>query len=252
MIGGIGLRRLGVDDAAAVQALVETDPGYALRISGHLPDPHEGLEILTSRPPGLAAEHKVVLGAFDDRDPDQLLAVIDLLRGWPEPGTVHVGLLQVRAASHGQGVGRRAHEQLLATVRGWPEVTALRAAIVETNAEVAARFWAAIGYRPTGAARPFPQRHRRDHRPGVDIGPGNRFEGLRPAKAAVNRHAVTTAARHLPVHEVRHRARMTPSTPAARARSTASQRSFPERCGPSSQATSAGVIPAVDGYERAE
>ncbi len=153
--GGIWLRRLRVADVAAVQALVEADAGYSRRVSGQEAGPDEGRAVLTTRPPGLAPGHKVVLGAFAERDPDRLLAVVDLLRGWPDPGTVHVGLLQVRAASHGQGVGRRVHEQVLATVRDWPEVTTVRAAIVETNAEAAAPFWAAMGYRPTGPARPF-------------------------------------------------------------------------------------------------
>ncbi len=57
----------------------------------------------------------------------------------------------------GQGVGRRAHDLLLDWIEEWPEVTRLRAAIVQTNAEHAAPFWEALGYRTVGPPRPYEQ-----------------------------------------------------------------------------------------------
>ncbi|MFC4787143.1 GNAT family N-acetyltransferase [Nocardioides sp. MAHUQ-72] len=155
MTGTIRLRRLTVRDAAAVQAIVEADPGYSERVSGRPAGPREGRALLLGRPPGFPADRKIVLGAYAEEQPDELVAVVDLLVGWPKPTCAHVGLLQVRAASHGRGVGRRVHEQLLAEVGRWPEVDTLRAAIVETNAEVAEPFWQAMGYRPTGPPRPY-------------------------------------------------------------------------------------------------
>ena len=152
MTGELQLRRLTDDDRATLQALLEADPGYTRRVSGADPAPDEAAELLTSRPPGLPAEHKVVLGAFDD---DGLAVVVDVLRGWPEPTTALVGLLQVHANRKRQGAGRRAHELLVDLVRTWPEIRTLRAAIVATNAAEAEPFWSALGYRPTGRPQPF-------------------------------------------------------------------------------------------------
>ena len=47
------------------------------------------------RPEGLAEEAKVVLGAFAAA---QLVAVVDLLRGFPNEATAFIGLLEVHAS----------------------------------------------------------------------------------------------------------------------------------------------------------
>jgi GNAT superfamily N-acetyltransferase len=146
------LRPLTVDDLAALQELLESDPGYAERVTGTPPGPGDAADLLSGRPPGLRTEQKVVLGAFDDGG---LAAVVDVLRGWPDPATAHIGLLQVHAGRRRQGVARRTHDLLLDLVAGWPDVRTLRAAIVATNAAEAEPFWAAVGYRPSGPPTPY-------------------------------------------------------------------------------------------------
>jgi GNAT superfamily N-acetyltransferase len=152
MTGDLRLRVLSGQDLPALRDLLETDPGYARRVTGHDPRPGDAEELLTVGPPGLPAERKVVLGAVDD---DGLACVVDLLRGWPDPATAYIGLLQVHAARQRQGMGRRTHELLLDLVSGWPEVTRLRAVVVGTNAQEAEPFWSALGYRPTETPKPF-------------------------------------------------------------------------------------------------
>ncbi|SFC93539.1 hypothetical protein SAMN04487968_11514 [Nocardioides terrae] len=147
MNGPLRLRRLTARDLPALQELLEADPGYTMRVTGEAPQPNAAADLLVGRPPGLPPDQKVVLGAFGE---DGLVAVIDVLRGWPNPVSVHIGLLQVRASGKRQGVGRRAHDLLLARVADWTEVTTLRAAIVGSNAAEAEPFWAALGYQPTG------------------------------------------------------------------------------------------------------
>jgi len=150
------LRPLTVDDLPVLQQLLECDPGYAGRVTGTPPGPGDAADLLAGRPPGLRADQKVVLGAVDDGG---LAAVVDVLRGWPDPATAHIGLLQVHAGRRRQGVARRAHDLLLDLlldpVAGWPEVRTLRAAIVATNAAEAEPFWAAVGYRPSGPPTPY-------------------------------------------------------------------------------------------------
>lgn len=146
------LRALTASDVAAVQQLLEADAGYAERVTGRPLGPNAARDLLEARPPTLSLDDKVVLGVFGD---SQLVAVVDLLRGWPQAGTVHVGLLQVHALHQRRGVGRQVHDLALRWLEAWPEATQLRAAIVETNIEQAAPFWQALGYTPSGAAKPY-------------------------------------------------------------------------------------------------
>lgn len=148
----IELRQITADDVDAVQALIESDPGYAERVTGQPPGPSDAQSLLMMRPPDLREEDKIVLGAWSGPD---LVGLVDLLRDWPEPGTVHVGLLEVHGDHQGHGLGRVIHGRLVEEVRRWPRITVLRAAIVETNAAQAEPFWRAMGYQPEGEAKPY-------------------------------------------------------------------------------------------------
>lgn len=44
------VRELGPEDAPALQALLESDPGYTARISGSPPGPDDALGVLTALP----------------------------------------------------------------------------------------------------------------------------------------------------------------------------------------------------------
>lgn len=139
-------------DAPAVQTLLESNPGYTRRVSGRLPLPSDGLEVLVDGPPDLTPERKHCFGAWLD---DTLVGVADVLQSWPNPQTAHIGLLLVHGEHEGEGIGRALHEHVLSAVRGWEGVDTLRLGIVETNAAGAGPFWSKLGYRPTGRVVPF-------------------------------------------------------------------------------------------------
>ena len=149
----MGLRVIGPGDVDAVQELIEADPGYTERITGYPPGAADAQSLLMMRPEGLVEEAKVVLGAFDG---EQLVAVVDLLRGFPKDGTAFIGLLQVHAGQQGRGYGGSAYGLVQRYVeRTWPEVRTMRLAVVDTNAEVATGFWERQGFKATGEARPY-------------------------------------------------------------------------------------------------
>jgi GNAT superfamily N-acetyltransferase len=139
-------------DAAAVQALLESNPGYTERVSGRPPAPEDGLEVLLDGPPDLKPGQKHCVGAWLD---GTLVAVADVLQSWPNEQTAHIGLLLVHGDHEGQGIGRTLHDHVLSLVRGWEGVDTLRLGIVETNAAGAEPFWSRLGYRPTGRVVPF-------------------------------------------------------------------------------------------------
>ena len=99
------LRELGSGDEAALQALLESDPDYTVRVTGYPPGPSDALSLLMMRPESVPESRKVVLGVFDGAD---LVAVVDLLRGYPGPEFVFIGLLLVQRSRQGQGVGAEA------------------------------------------------------------------------------------------------------------------------------------------------
>ena len=149
---GVVLRPLGAQDLPAVQDLIDSDPAYVERVEGR-PPTADDRALLAAAPAGWE-DNKLVLGAFVGDD--VLVAVVDLLPGFPASGAAHIGLLQVHARHQGHGFGRSTHNALLDWVRRhWPETEILRAAIVATNATTAGPFWSAMGYLPTGHPLPY-------------------------------------------------------------------------------------------------
>lgn len=147
------LGEVAAGDVDAVQELIESDPGYTERITGYPPGAADAQSLLMMRPEGLAEEAKVVLGVWDG---DQLVAVVDLLRGYPNPHTGFIGLLEVHGGHQGKGVGRTAYELVEQYVgEQWPEIRIMRLAVVDTNAEQATRFWVRQGFAATGEVKPY-------------------------------------------------------------------------------------------------
>ncbi len=147
---------LGPGDVPAVQELFLDDGGYCLRVHGHPPRPDQAERLFAALPPGKTAADKYVLGL---REHDVLIAVLDLVRGYPKPEVAYVGLLQVAVRARGQGMGRCLHEHAVALATAWPEVERLRLSVVDANLSHASRFWEGLGYTPTGEQRPW---HRGD------------------------------------------------------------------------------------------
>ncbi len=143
--------RLAGEDVDALQALLETVPDYAERITGYPPGAADGLSTLTIVPPDFDPEGKLGLGLWDG---GTLVAFADLLLGYPQAEVGYVGLLVVHGARQHQGLGRALHQEVVreASRAG---LERLRLGIVATNAEVAEPFWTALGYRATGEVKPY-------------------------------------------------------------------------------------------------
>ncbi|MGW1343281.1 GNAT family N-acetyltransferase [Kribbella sp. NPDC002412] len=147
------LRPIEPADVDALQELIESDSGYTERITGYPPGESDAQSLLMMRPEHLPEDAKLVLGAFQD---DHLVAVVDLLRGYPNDHTAFIGLLEVHWNSQGTGLGASTYELVQQYVEtSWTEVRTLRLAIVDTNAHVATGFWLRQGFEPTGEERSY-------------------------------------------------------------------------------------------------
>jgi GNAT superfamily N-acetyltransferase len=147
-------RRLDGDDRAALELLIADDAGYSTRVHGRPPRAADAVGILTDRPPTVPSDNKHVLGLFVDTDADtDLVAVADVLRGYPTASYAYLGLLQVAGRHHGRGLGRALHAHVVTLVSSWPEVETIRMAVVDANRAEAEPFWRRLGYAPTGENR---------------------------------------------------------------------------------------------------
>jgi len=143
---------VGLDDALALQRLMETNAGYTLRISGREVEPSAAQEALAALPPHISAEQKRGFGLWDE---GVLLAFSDVIIGWPEPCTVHIGLLMTDSHRPRQGLGRELHQAIVSELLKIDVLQDLRLAIVNSNVGVAEPLWKSLGYKPTGEAAAY-------------------------------------------------------------------------------------------------
>ncbi|QIV86067.1 GNAT family N-acetyltransferase [Glutamicibacter mishrai] len=134
-------------DAPALQRLMETNAGYTFRISGSEVEPCAAQDALTALPPSVSAEQKRGFGLWDG---DLLVAFCDVIIGWPEPCTAHIGLLMTDSLRARQGLGHELHEAMVSELLKIDVLQDLRLAIVDSNAGAAEPFWKSLGYKPTG------------------------------------------------------------------------------------------------------
>lgn len=137
------VRKLTEADLEQVLALYQTNPLYF----EHFP-PLPSLESLSNDlvdcPPGKELSDKYFLGFWDK---NQLLAVLDLIDGYPTEDTAYIGLFMVDAKLSNQGLGSRIIAELL------PRLAIcfkkVRLGYVESNPQ-SSHFWAKVGFCPTG------------------------------------------------------------------------------------------------------
>jgi ribosomal protein S18 acetylase RimI-like enzyme len=153
----VELRTFTPDQEADLQSLLESDPGYTERVTGYPPGPSDALSLTVTRPEGVGEHQKYVLGAWrpGPGDRDDLVGVVDLIRGYPDPSYAFVGLLLVRWELQGTGVGREIWQHAEELVAGWDEISRVRLAVVQTNAGMALGFWKAMGFEETGERKPY-------------------------------------------------------------------------------------------------
>ena len=139
------------DEMAALQRVLEQAPAYAERITGAPPGPADAQSLYSALPPGKVYDDKFVFGVYLG---DAMIGCVDLIRGWPDPATAHVGLLVLAESHHGRGFGRQVVALLEAWVARWATCDRLRIGVVRVNAAVAG-FWRKQGFEPTGEVKPY-------------------------------------------------------------------------------------------------
>ncbi|NQJ69152.1 GNAT family N-acetyltransferase [Streptococcus suis] len=137
------VRKLTETDLEQVLALYQTNPLYF----EHFP-PLPSLESLANDlvdcPPGKSLSDKYFLGFWDKNN---LVAVLDLIDGYPTEDTAYIGLFMVDANLSGQGLGSRIMAELLSQLATY--FKKVRLGYVESNPQ-SSYFWSKVGFCPTG------------------------------------------------------------------------------------------------------
>ncbi|MCQ2446389.1 MAG: GNAT family N-acetyltransferase [Clostridia bacterium] len=101
--------------------------------------------VISELPDGVGEKDKFFVGFYEK---DKLVAVMDLITGYPESDDAFIGWFMVDAAMHRQGIGSRIFADVRAAMKG-QGYDYLSLACVEENKEAVA-FWSAQGFKPTG------------------------------------------------------------------------------------------------------
>ncbi|MDW8751561.1 GNAT family N-acetyltransferase [Streptococcus suis] len=137
------VRKLTEADLEQVLALYQTNPLYF----EHFP-PLPSLESLANDlvdcPPGKSLSDKYFLGFWEH---NRLVAILDLIDGYPTAEIAYIGLFMVDTNLSGQGLGSIIMAELLPQLATW--FKKVRLGYVESNPQ-SSYFWSKVGFYPTG------------------------------------------------------------------------------------------------------
>lgn len=136
------VRKLGKGDTERILALCEGNPLY-YRYCPPFVTAESIEEDMTALPPGMSPESKFYAGYFEG---DRLIAVLDLIDGYPEKDTVFLGFFMCGASVQKHGVGT----QIIGELTGYLKASGfarIRLAWVKGNPQ-AEHFWLKNGFAP--------------------------------------------------------------------------------------------------------
>lgn len=143
------VRPLTVQDIPQILQLCRGNPLYYEHL--HQQPEESGIRAdLTALPPHKTMADKFYLGYFQGRT---LIAVMDLIRGYPQKDTAFLGFFMMNAACQGQGIGTSILSELAGQLK-WLGFRRLRLGYVADNPQSGA-FWKKNGFEPCGKSVPW-------------------------------------------------------------------------------------------------
>ena len=140
-IPGCSAVRMTEDDEPSVQLLLEECSDFNLLVTGLPVARTDAKELFTDLPPGKDMVDKTIIGFYKGQN---LVGIMDNIRGYPEPGTWFIGLMLLVPDERGKGMGRN----LISGYEQWAGLQgaqAIRLGVVAENCD-GYRFWERSGY----------------------------------------------------------------------------------------------------------
>ncbi len=142
--GTYRVRALHEQDIPEIYALFKGNPLYFEHMHSS-PSTGRILEDLRALPPGRTPEDKYYIGFFHA---DELIAVMDLIGGYPDERTALIGFFMLKQELHGQGIAGAIISDTLKHLKACGYSVA-RLGYVKGNSQ-SERFWLRNGFTPTG------------------------------------------------------------------------------------------------------
>ena len=136
--------RLTAADAARLQELYEACAEFTILVEGEPPGPRAAADDLAALPPGSRPEDKHVFGLEDAGG--RLVAMLEAIRDYPEPGTWWIGLMLVDPRRRRGGLGAAFQAGFERWV-GDQECRRVALGVVSANAG-GLGFWRRLGFVP--------------------------------------------------------------------------------------------------------
>ncbi|HFI0500963.1 TPA: GNAT family N-acetyltransferase [Streptococcus suis] len=140
------VRKLADADLEQVLALYQTNPLYFEHFPP-LPSMESLANDLVDCPPGKELSDKYFLGFWDK---ERLVAILDLIDGYPTAEIAYIGLFMVDLRLAGQGLGSNIISELLSQLA--THFKKVRLGYVESNPQ-SSHFWSKVGFCPTGEVK---------------------------------------------------------------------------------------------------
>lgn len=116
------------------------------RYANEKPSRKELTGVITELPAGKTQTDKYFVG-FYDKD-SNLIAIMDIITGYPEADDAYIGWFMVDAALQGQGIGSQIFADARASLKA-QNFDYIQLAVLENNVE-AMKFWTDLGFEPNG------------------------------------------------------------------------------------------------------
>ena len=107
------VRRLGAEDIEEILALCRSNPQYYAYCGKETSAELIGQDMAVT-PPGIPPEQKYYIGFFEDA---RLVAVMDLIDGYPEADCAFIGFFMLRGELQGVGLGSKIVTEVFAYLR---------------------------------------------------------------------------------------------------------------------------------------
>ncbi|MBQ3292451.1 MAG: GNAT family N-acetyltransferase [Mogibacterium sp.] len=142
------VRKITEADISPVYRLAKSNSRY-YEYMKTVPTRESLTEIISELPEGAARNNKHFVGFYNEDD--VLVAVMDLITGWPESDDAFIGWFMVDGDMQGRGVGSGIFADVRAAMKA-AGYDYLSLGCIEANVE-ARRFWEGQGFKPTGASQ---------------------------------------------------------------------------------------------------
>lgn len=153
------VRRVAESEYNEVYKLQLTNPDYFSCMQDHEVALEECIEGTESLPPDTDRGQKYYLGFYNE---SRLVAILDLIIGYPDSHTAWIGLLMVSGSLRGRGIGRRVCSALSDSLKK-SGYKLIQLAVIESN-DKALEFWTAMGFEEVRRSKTID-----DGKPGIDV-----------------------------------------------------------------------------------